>query len=47
MPFLMSAFVVLVVAGVIVWQAGMIPAGLFAQNHETGQTADNPVADTQ
>jgi hypothetical protein len=49
-PFLMSMFVVLVVAGVILWQAGMIPTGiippgLFAQIHETGQTGDNPVAD--
>src|ERR1700733_10409941 len=49
-PFLMSMFVVLVVAGVILWQAGMIPTGiippgLFAQTHETGQTADNPVAE--
>jgi hypothetical protein len=49
-PLLMSIFVVLVVAGVILWQAGMfptgiIPPGLFAQSHETGQTADNPVGD--
>ncbi len=58
-PFLMSVFVVLVVAGVILWQAGMIPAGiipsrfwppghfagLFAQNRETGQTANGAVVD--
>ena len=58
-PFLMSVFVVLLVAGVILWQAGMIPAGIvpsrfwppglfagiFAPNHETGQTSQSPVAD--
>lgn len=51
-PFLMSLLVVLVVAGVILWQAGMIPAGIIpqgllalAQSHETAQTTGNSPAD--
>jgi serine/threonine-protein kinase len=41
LPFLMSVFVVMGVAGVVVWQAGLIPAGLRA----IGQHRDsNPKA---
>lgn len=43
-PLLMSVFVVLAVAGVIVWQAGLfpaglIPSGLFGQSHDSGQNS--------
>jgi serine/threonine-protein kinase len=46
-PLLMSLFVVLAVAGVIVWQAGLLPAGLippglFGHGHENNQAAATP-----
>jgi tRNA A-37 threonylcarbamoyl transferase component Bud32 len=44
MPFLLSVFVVLGVAGVVVWQAGLIPAGMlpFGQHRDADPKAAPP-----
>ncbi len=44
LPFLMSVFVVLGVAGVVIWQAGLIPAGLlaFGQHQDANPKAAAP-----
>ncbi len=44
LPFLMSVFVVLGVAGVVVWQAGLIPAGMlaFGQHRDVNPKAAAP-----
>lgn len=51
-PFLLSLFIVMAVAGIIVWQAGLLPAGfiptdLFAFGHGSAQAAAQPAAPAQ
>ncbi len=44
LPFVMSVFVVLGVAGVVMWQAGLIPAGMpaFGQHQDANPKAASP-----